>query len=145
QLTTNNELNTMNINVNIRRYNPDVDTVLQWETNTVLAEPMDTALALLLHSMWYIDGTLTFRKSCAHGICGSDAMQINGENKLACSVLVKALVSKEGDTITFAPMPAVPVIKDLVVDQTAFFEKYRAVMPWLVNNSPAPERERLQS
>ncbi len=135
----------MNINVKIRRYNPDVDTAPHWETYTVPAEPMDSALALLLHIKWYIDGTLTFRKSCAHGICGSDAMQINGENKLACSVLVKDLVSKEGDTITFAPMPAVPVIKDLVVDQTAFFEKYRAVMPWLVNNSPAPERERLQS
>lgn len=135
----------MEINVKIKRYNPETDEAPHWETYTVQADAMDTALSLLLQIKWYVDGTLTFRKSCAHGVCGSDAMQLNGENKLACSVLVKDLASKDGDTISFAPLPSAPVIKDLVIDQTAFFDKYRSVMPWLINNSPAPELERLQS
>ncbi len=135
----------MKLNVKIKRYNPEVDDAPHWETYEAPADPLDSALALLLHVKWYEDGTLTFRKSCAHGICGSDAMQINGENKLACSVLVQDLVSGDGDTITFAPLPGSPVIKDLVIDQSRFFEKYRSVKPWMINNGPAPERERLQS
>ena len=135
----------MKLNVKIKRYNPEADEAPHWESYEVPAEPMDSALALLLYIKWHLDGTLTFRKSCAHGICGSDAMQINGENKLACSVLVQDLAKKDGDTITFAPMPSSSVIKDLVIDQTRFFEKYRSVMPWLINNAPAPELERLQS
>ena len=82
----------MDINVKILRYNPEADTAPRWESYKVPAEPMDSALALLLYVKWHLDGTLTFRKSCAHGICGSDAMQINGENKLACSILVGDLV-----------------------------------------------------
>lgn len=134
----------MDINVKIRRYNPEEDAAPHWESYEVEADPLDSALSLLMHIKWHIDGTLTFRKSCAHGICGSDAMQINGENKLACSVLVKDLVKGEGGTIAFAPMPSAPVIKDLVIDQSRFFEKYRAVKPWLITEGPAPERERLQ-
>jgi succinate dehydrogenase / fumarate reductase iron-sulfur subunit len=106
---------------------------------------MDRALDLLMHIKWHVDGSLTFRKSCAHGVCGSDAMKINGENKLACGVLVQDLVGEKGGTITFEPMPTAPVIKDLAIDMTGFFEKYRAVMPWLITSGPAPERERLQS
>jgi len=135
----------MKLNIKIKRYNPEEDDAPHWEMYEAPADPLDSALALLLHVKWYEDGTLTFRKSCAHGICGSDAMQINGENKLACSVLVKDLVSGDGDTITFAPLPGSAVIKDLVVDQSRFFEKYRAVKPWMINDGPAPERERLQS
>ncbi len=135
----------MDLNVKIKRYNPEQDEGPHWETYTVPAEPLDSALAVLMYIKWHIDGTLTFRKSCAHGICGSDAMQINGENKLACSVLIKDLVKGDGDTITFAPMPGSPVIKDLVIDQTRFFEKYRAVLPWLINDAPPPEHERIQS
>ena len=135
----------MNLTVKIQRYNPDTDDAPHWETYEVEADPMDRALDLLNHLKWHVDGSLTFRKSCAHGICGSDAMQINGENKLACSNLVQDLVGKDGGTITFAPLPAAPVIKDLAVDQSGFFEKYRAVMPWLVNHTPPPEKERRQS
>lgn len=135
----------MKIKVKIKRYNPETDQEPHWKTYEVPADPMDSALALLMYIKWHIDGTLTFRKSCAHGVCGSDAMQINGENKLACSILVQDLVKQEGDTITFAPLPTGAVIKDLVIDQTDFFEKYRAVMPWLINDSPPPERERIQS
>ncbi len=135
----------MKLNVKIQRFNPEADTEPHWETYEVPAEPIDSALSLLLYVKWHLDGTLTLRKSCAHGICGSDAMQINGENKLACSILVQDLASKDGDTISFGPLPGSPVIKDLVIDQTRFFEKYRAVMPWLINHEPAPELERFQS
>ena len=133
----------MDLKVKIKRYNPDEDDAPHWETYDVPAEPKDSALSLLLYVKWHLDGTLTFRKSCAHGICGSDAMKINGENKLACSVLVQDIAS-DGDTVKFAPMPAAPVIKDLVIDQSRFFEKYRAVKPWLMTEGPAPERERTQ-
>ena len=135
----------MNLNVKIRRYNPETDEAPHWQTFEVPADPKDSALALLNYIKWHLDGTLTFRKSCAHGICGSDAMQINGENKLACSILVQDIVKGDGDTVSFAPLPGSPVIKDLVIDQTRFFEKYRAVMPWLVTEGPAPARERVQS
>ena len=135
----------MDLNVRIKRFNPEEDEAPHWETYEVPADPKDSALSLLMHVKWYIDGTLTFRKSCAHGICGSDAMQINGENKLACSVLVEDLVNGEGGTISFAPLPAQAVVKDLVIDQSRFFEKYRSVKPWLINKEPAPEREREQS
>jgi succinate dehydrogenase / fumarate reductase iron-sulfur subunit len=138
----------MQLNVEIKRYNPDEDEEPHWESYEVPAEPLDSALSLLLHVKWHEDGTLSFRKSCAHGICGSDAMQINGENKLACSVLVQDLVgedAEDGSTITFAPLPSAPVIKDLIIDQSRFFEKYRDVKPWLITDGPAPEREREQS
>ena len=135
----------MNIKAKIKRYNPEKDSAPHWETYDVPVDPMDSALAVLLYIKWHLDGTLTFRKSCAHGICGSDAMQINGENKLACSVLVKDLAKSEGATISYAPMPTGAVIKDLVIDQTGFWEKYRAVMPYLINDEPTPERERFQT
>jgi len=135
----------MRLNVKVKRFNPETDTAPHWQDYVVEAEEMDTALYILLKIKWHQDGTLTFRKSCAHGICGSDAMQINGENKLACSILVKEIASKDGDTIAFEPLPGSPVVKDLVIDQTRFFDKYRAVLPWLVNNEAAPEKERLQS
>jgi succinate dehydrogenase / fumarate reductase, iron-sulfur subunit len=134
----------MNITARIKRFNPEADEAPHWETYSVDIDPMESALGVLNYVKWHLDGSLTFRKSCAHGVCGSDAMKINGENKLACSVLVRDL-AKEGGTITFEPMPSSPVIKDLVIDQTGFFEKYRAVMPWLITSTPPPEKERLQS
>lgn len=135
----------MNVTVRIKRYDPERDEAPHWESYDVDADPMDRALDLLMHIKWHVDGSLTFRKSCAHGVCGSDAMKINGENKLACGILVQDLVAKGGGTVTFEPLPAAPVIRDLVIDQTGFFDKYRAVMPWLITNGAAPERERLQS
>lgn len=134
----------MNITVKIKRFDPEKDDAPHWASYNVEADKMDRALDVLMDIKWHHDGTLTFRKSCAHGVCGSDAMKINGENKLACSVLLQDLV-KDGGTLTFEPLPAANVIKDLVIDQTGFFEKYRAVMPWLINSNPAPEKERYQS
>jgi succinate dehydrogenase / fumarate reductase iron-sulfur subunit len=102
---------------------------------------MDRVLDGLHYIKWQVDGTLTLRRSCAHGVCGSDAMVINGRNRLACKVLIKDL----GHVVTVAPLPGFRVIKDLVVDMEAFFAKYRTVMPYLVNHDPAPAKERLQT
>jgi succinate dehydrogenase / fumarate reductase, iron-sulfur subunit len=107
----------------------------------VEAEPTDQVLDLLNRVKDYQDGSLTYRRSCGHGICGSDAMRINGRNRLACKVLVRDL----GATITVEPLMGLAVIKDLVVDLKPFFEHYRSVMPFLVNDEPAPARERLQT
>jgi succinate dehydrogenase and fumarate reductase iron-sulfur protein len=88
------------------------------------------------------DGTLTFRRSCAHGVCGSDAMLINGRNRLACKLRIEKLGKRR---ITVAPLPGLPVVKDLVVDMDGFFDKLRSVQPYLIADRPAPERERIQS
>ena len=82
---------------------------------------------------WEQDASLTFRRSCGHGICGSDAMLINGRNRLACRIRVDQL----GRKISVAPLPGLPVLKDLVVDMDGFFAKYRSVRPFLVNDEPA--------
>jgi succinate dehydrogenase / fumarate reductase, iron-sulfur subunit len=132
----------MDVTLRIRRYNPELDQAPHWETYTVPAEPTDRVLDLLHQVKWYQDGTLTFRRSCAHGVCGSDAMLINGRNRLACEYLVK----EAGSQITVEPMRGVPVIKDLLVDMEPFWDKYRQVMPFLVNDEiPADGRERRQS
>ena len=132
----------MKITLKIFRYNPEVDKKPHYDTFVVEAEPTDRVLDLLEFVKGYHDGTLSFRRSCAHGICGSDGMRINGVNRLACKVLVKTLRSK---TITVEPMLGMPVIKDLIVDMDTFFEHYRSVMPYLVNDEPPPKKERLQS
>jgi succinate dehydrogenase / fumarate reductase iron-sulfur subunit len=103
---------------------------------------MDRVLDLLHRVKWESDGSLTFRRSCAHGVCGSDAMLINGRNRLACKIRVEQLGKKR---ITIAPLPGLPVVKDLVVDMEGFFGKYRSVQPFLVTHTPEPERERRQS
>jgi succinate dehydrogenase / fumarate reductase iron-sulfur subunit len=131
----------MKVTLKIKRFNPEKDKAPYWGEYQVEAEPTDRLLDALNYVKWYIDGTLTYRRSCAHGICGSDAMLINGANTLACKVLLQNLGSK----ITVEPMRGFPVIKDLLVDMEAFFEKYRKVKPYLIAHSPEPEKERLQS
>ncbi len=136
----------MKFKVKIKRYNPETDAKPHWETYPVEADPTDRVLDVLHDVKWFQDGTLTLRRSCAHGICGSDAMRINGQNALACKVLVKDVV-KEGGTLTVEPLLGLPLVKDLIVDMEPFFAHYRSVMPFLVNDTPLPEdgRERLQS
>ncbi len=131
----------MKITFRIRRYDPERDPTPRWREYQIDAAPMDRVLDGLHYIKWQVDGTLTLRRSCAHGVCGSDAMVINGRNRLACKVLIKDL----GHVVTVAPLPGFRVIKDLVVDMEAFFAKYRTVMPYLVNHDPAPAKERLQT
>ncbi|NOZ29656.1 MAG: succinate dehydrogenase iron-sulfur subunit [Chloroflexi bacterium] len=132
----------MQVTLKIFRYDPEKDKKPHYETYRVEAEPTDRVLDLLEHIKGYYDGTLSFRRSCAHGICGSDAMRINGRNRLACKVLVKDLGTNK---ITVEPLLGLPVVKDLIVDMEPFFEHYRSVMPYFVNDEPPPERERLQT
>lgn len=131
----------MQVTLRIRRYDPESDERARYEEHTLDVEPTDRVLDVLNHIKWYIDGTLTYRASCAHGICGSDAMLINGVNRLACKVLVKDM----GPRITVEPLRGFPVIKDLLVDMEGFFAAYRTVKPWLINDDPAPTFERRQS
>ena len=125
----------------IQRFNPDKDKKPHYEEYPVDLEKTDRVLDGLNEVKWKLDGTLTYRRSCAHGVCGSDAMRINGRNRLACKVLIKDLP----EHITIEPMLGFTVIKDLVVDLEPFFEKYRAIAPYLINDDPPPEGERLQS
>ena len=131
----------MQVRLRILRFDPQRDAKPRWQTYRVEAGPMDRVLDLLHTVKWETDGSLTFRRSCAHGVCGSDAMLINGRNRLACKIRVDQLGSK----ISVAPLPGLPVVKDLVVDMEDFFAKYRSVKPFLVNDDPEPVRERLQS
>ncbi len=131
----------MQVKLRIYRYNPETDRRPHYENYTLEAEPNDQVLDLLNQVKWHQDGTLSYRRSCAHGICGSDAMRINGVNRLACKVLVKDV----GTSINVEPLLGLPVIKDLIVDMEPFFEHYRAVMPYFVNEEPPPESERPQT
>jgi len=106
-------------------------------------DPKDRFLDALHEVKWTIDGTLTFRRSCAHGICGSDAMRINGRNRLACKTLVKDL--DPDHDITVEAIKGLPLQKDLVVDMEPFFAAFREVRPFLVADGQEPTRERLQS
>lgn len=131
----------MQATIRIRRYNPERDKKPYWAEYTLDVDPRDRILDILHRVKWELDGSLAFRRSCAHGICGSDAMMINGKNRLACKVLVEDL----GQTISVEPIRGLPVEKDLIVDMKPFFESYEAVLPFFINNDPPPARERLQS
>jgi succinate dehydrogenase / fumarate reductase iron-sulfur subunit len=126
----------------IQRYDPDLHAKPFYQSFDVELEPTDRVLDGLHAIKWHQDGTLAFRRSCAHGVCGSDSMRINGANALACKVLMRDV----GESVTVEPMLGYPVIKDLVVDMEPFFAQYRAVLPFLINDSePADGRERRQS
>ena len=133
----------MNVKLRLLRFDPETDTEAHFEDYTVEAEPMDRLLDCLHQVKWHQDSSLAMRRSCAHGICGSDAMVINGVNALACKVLVKDLEQP----ITVEPIRGLPPIKDFVVDMEPFFAGYKAVEPWLITDPTErePERERLQS
>jgi succinate dehydrogenase / fumarate reductase iron-sulfur subunit len=129
------------VELRIKRFNPERDRRPHWESYTVEVEETDRVLDALHEVRWHHDGTLAFRRSCAHGVCGSDAMVINGHNRLACVLLVKDV----GHVITVEPLRGLRVLKDLVVDMEPFFDQYRSVKPWLVAPPPEGDRERLQS
>lgn len=124
----------------IKRYLPNENPSTRWDEFRVKLNSMERVLDGLIKIKETMDGSLTFRKSCAHGVCGSCAMKINGKNRLACQSLVKDLP----EVIEIEPLPSLPVIKDLVVDMTLFFQKNDEVLPYLINEEPPPERERIQ-
>ena len=128
----------------IRRFDPETDDEPHCQDFDVELYPTDRVLDALHKIKWEQDGTLSFRRSCAHGVCGSDAMRINGRNRLACKTLIKDLdVTKP---IYIEALKALPLEKDLIVDMEPFFDSYRAIQPFLTANSvPENGRERLQS
>ncbi len=135
----------MKIILNIQRYNPETDAAPRFQRYEVEADPNERLLDALMRIKRFQDGSLGFRKSCAHGVCGSDAMRINGKDGLACKTLVKDVALKEGDEVRVEPLRYLPVQRDLIVDQSDFFAKYRAVKPYLINDEEVEGQERLQS
>ncbi|MFP4376561.1 MAG: succinate dehydrogenase iron-sulfur subunit [Spirochaetales bacterium] len=137
----------MKINLDIQRYNPETDKEPHMQNFEVEVEPTDRVLDALMDIKRNVDGSLGFRRSCAHGVCGSDAMVINGKNGLACKTLIQDVTSEEGATITIEPARHMEVQRDLMVKQDQFFGNYKAVKPFFVadESKPAPEKEYIQS
>jgi succinate dehydrogenase / fumarate reductase iron-sulfur subunit len=135
----------------IYRYNPDTDAApymrdyeLDIEAGSTPQRFSSPQGMMLLDALLLIkeqDDSLSLRKSCREGVCGSDAMNINGRNGLACITPLSSLK----EPVTLRPLPGLPVIRDLIVDMTQFFKQYHSVKPYLINNDPPPETERLQS
>lgn len=125
----------------IFRYDPDKDAKPYMRDYDVALEATDRMLLDALERIKTIDDSLGLRRSCREGVCGSDAMNINGKNGLAC--ITKLADLKE--PVLLRPLPGLPVIRDLIVDMTQFFMQYHSIKPYLINNEPTPEKERLQS
>lgn len=126
----------------IYRFDPDADKEPYYQKYQISANPSDRILDCLNRIKWEQDGTLSYRMSCGHGVCGSDAMKINGRCALACQKLVKEY---EGQEVVLEPLPSYKVLKDLVVDLEPFFEKVKLVRPYLISETIPPEKERSQS
>ena len=125
----------------IYRYDPDQDALPRMQTYDLEIAHGDRMLLDVLIKLKAIDPSLSFRRSCREGVCGSDAMNINGKNGLACVTNMRSLPN----TVVLKPLPGLPVIRDLFVDMSGFFKQYHSIRPWLVNEDPPPEKERLQS
>ncbi len=136
-------MDSFEVTLRIRRFDPEVDAEPHWQDYQVTAHSTDRILDALHAIKWEQDGSLTFRRSCAHGVCGSDAMRINGKNRLACKALLKDLNPKK--PITVEAIKGLTLEKDLVVDMDPFFAAYREVMPFLISDGAEPTRERIQS
>ena len=132
------------INISVYRFNPEVDkTPYMQDFKIEIDKGSDPKILTLLERLKAEqDATLSFRRSCREGVCGSDGMNINGRNGLAC---IKPLSSLGTETIVIRPLPGFPVIRDLVVDMTQFYQQYERIEPYLQNNTAAPATERLQS
>ena len=125
----------------IYRYNPDVDEKPRMQHYDIALEPTDRMLLDALVRIKENDDTFSFRRSCREGVCGSDAMNINGKNGLACITKIADLA----EPVQIRPLPGLPVIRDLIVDMSQFFKQYHSIKPYVVNDTPPPEQERLQS
>ena len=128
-------------NFRIYRYDPDRDTRPFMQSVEIELEGNERMLLDALMKIKAQDPTLSFRRSCREGVCGSDSMNINGKNGLACLTNMRTLK----DPVVLKPLPGLPVVRDLMVDMTDFFRQYHSVMPYLINEQVPPERERLQS
>ena len=126
----------------IFRYDPEHDQEPRYQVYTIDADPAERILDCLNRIRWEQDGTLGYRMSCGHGVCGSNAMKINGRCALACQKLVKDYVDQE---VILEPLPSFKVLKDLIVDLDPFFAKVKAVRPYLINAQEPPEKERRQT
>ena len=133
----------MKSNFTIFRFDPAVDKQARYQEYAIDVEPTDKILDCLNKIRFEQDPTLVYRASCSHGICGSDAMVINGHIGLACQKLVRDY--KTANNFVIEPLPLFNVIKDLIVDLNPFFEKHRFVRPYLINDDPVPKTERIQS
>ena len=125
----------------IQRYDPDKDAKPYFKEYDITPGPADRMLLDALVRIRETDDTLSLRRSCREGVCGSDAMNINGRNGLACITKLADL----SEPVVLKPLPGLPIIRDLIVDMTQFFDQYHSVKPYVVNNEPPPEKERLQS
>jgi succinate dehydrogenase / fumarate reductase iron-sulfur subunit len=124
----------------VYRYDPDKDAAPYMQTYEVELDGHERMLLDALVKLKKLE-TISFRRSCREGVCGSDAMNINGKNGLACLTNMRELP----DRIVLRPLPGLPVIRDLIVDMTQFFKQYHSIKPYLINDEPPPEKERLQS
>jgi len=130
--------------VSVYRYNPDVDEVPQMRDMTVeLPEGKDLMVLDVMEMLKKQDPTLSYRRSCREGVCGSDGVNMNGRNGLACITPVSE-VAKNG-RLVLRPLPGLPVVRDLVVDMSQFYRQYEKIKPYLINDQPAPAQERLQT
>jgi succinate dehydrogenase / fumarate reductase, iron-sulfur subunit len=126
----------------IYRYDPDKDAQPYMQKLQVTLQPFDRMLLdALIRIKAEVDDSLSLRRSCREGVCGSDAMNINGKNGLACVTNMRDLK----EPVVLRPIPGLPVIRDLIVDMSQFFKQYDSVKPYLINDEPPPEKERLQS
>ena len=125
----------------IERYDPDQDQKPYFKEYDIQLEPSDRMLLDALIRIKSIDDTLALRRSCREGICGSDAMNINGKNGLACVTKISDLK----EPVKLRPLPGLPIIRDLIVDMTQFFKQYNSIKPFVINHDPPPKKERLQS
>ncbi|MDY7116941.1 succinate dehydrogenase iron-sulfur subunit [Halomonas sp. SSL-5] len=131
------------LQVSIYRYNPETDSAPYMQEFQVDTQGRDVMVLDVLHMMKEQDNGLAFRRSCREGVCGSDGMNMNGKNGLACITPLSEVV--KGNKLTLRPLPGLPVIRDLVVDMGLFYQQYERIQPYLQNDEPAPAIERLQS
>lgn len=123
----------------IYRFDPEKDAKPYMKDYDIELQPTDRMLLDALIRIKAADDSLSLRRSCREGVCGSDAMNINGKNGLACITRLADLKTP----VVLRPLPGLPVIRDLVVDMSQFFKQYHSVMPYMVNNDPPPDTERL--
>jgi len=131
------------LKVEIYRYNPDTDSAPRMQTYEVDTQGKDMMVLDVLELLKEQDATLAYRRSCREGVCGSDGMNINGKNGLACITPLSDAVTK--NRLILRPLPGLPVIRDLVIDMSQFYAQYRKIEPFLQNDTPAPAIERLQT